>query len=271
VKIDRNSLIAGRSVKAVRDLLHEVARGDCFTAEAVVDYLLRERWREYVDELIASGRLRADSRTYWRRDWKRLMQEKVVYGGKIRIKKMPDQTVAAQALIDALLKNGMIGLCADYSRPEAYTTTMAGNAMRMTGFVPRVNRAKAEKLLADFLRRVAGVNARDDLLHWVTEVRVFGSYLTDSDDLGDLDLAIDLERRPVEKTGEYSWANACVEMARRSGKTFGTYMDELVYPERLVRQLIKNRSPYISLHDTKELDDNPAIGGKTVYTFAPTT
>jgi predicted nucleotidyltransferase len=52
------------------------------------------------------------------------------------------------------------------------------------------------------LRRAEIGNARDDLLHWVTEVRVFGSYLTDSDDLGDLDLAINLERRPVEKTGE---------------------------------------------------------------------
>jgi hypothetical protein len=35
---------------------------------------------------------------------------------------------------------------------------------------------------------------RSTFLHWITEVRVFGSYLTDADDLGDLDLAIKLER-----------------------------------------------------------------------------
>jgi hypothetical protein len=32
---------------------------------------------------------------------------------------------------------------------------------------------------------------------------------------------------------------------------------------------IKNRSPYISLHYTSELDENPELGGKTIYTFAP--
>ena len=69
--------------------------------------------------------------------------------------------------------------------------------MRAARLVPRLNRAKADKLLADFLRSVEEVNAHPDLLHWVTEVRVFGSYLTNSDDLGDIDIAIRKKRRPV--------------------------------------------------------------------------
>ena len=47
------------------------------------------------------------------------------------------------------------------------------------------------------------------------------------------------------------------------------FHDKLYYPERLLRQKIRNRSPYISLHGTDELDRNPAMGGKTVYTFMP--
>ncbi len=139
---------------------------------------------------------------------------------------------------------------------------MKGNALRMAGLVSRMSRAKAEKLLKGVLDRVAEINERADLLHWVTEVRVFGSYLTETDDLGDLDLAIKLERRPVKGTGSHPWADACLEMARRSGKTFSNFVDELQYPETLVWRHIKNRVPHLSLHRTEELDKNPTMGAR---------
>jgi len=122
---------------------------------------------------------------------------------------------------------------------------MRSNARRAARFVPRINRAKAEKLLADFLQSVEEVNAHPDLPHWVTEVRVFGSYLNDSDNLGEIDLAIKKERRPAS----------------------GSFSD--AYPGRLVALLLKGGSRYISLHDVAELDENCEFGGKTIYTFAP--
>ena len=100
--------------------------------------------------------------------------------------------------------------------------TSKGNAMRLARSAPRLNRAKAEKLLADFLQSVEEVNAHPDLLHWVTEVRVFGSYLTNSDDLGEIGLAIKKEWRP----------------------TSGSFNDP--YPERLVARLLKGGSRYTS-------------------------
>ena len=129
---------------------------------------------------------------------------------------------------------------ADCREQVAYQPT--GRAAR---FVPRINRAKAEKLLADFLQSVEEVNAHPDLLHWVTEVRVFGAYLNNSDNLGEIDLAIKKERRPA--SGPFSDA----------------------YPERLVALLLKGGSRYISLHSVAELDENSEFGGKTIYTFAP--
>ena len=98
---------------------------------------------------------------------------------------------------------------------------------------------------------------------------MFGSYLTDAADLGDLDLAIKLERRPVEETGRDALTEASLEMARRSGKTFGSFMDRLTYPEALVRRMIKNPSPYISLHNTDELDRNAEMGGETICMLEP--
>jgi hypothetical protein len=118
----------------------------------------------------------------------------------------------------------------------------ARTAMRAARLAPRINRATAEKLLADFLQCVEEVNAHPDLLHWVTEVRVFGSYLTNSDDLGEIDLAIKKERRPVSG----SFSDACVAF----------------YSQRLVARLLKGGSRYILLHGVAELDENSEFGGK---------
>ena len=121
--------------------------------------------------------------------------------------------------------------------------------MREARLVSRINRTKADKLLADFLRSVAEVNAHPDLLHWVTEVRVFGSFLTKSNDLGDIEIAIKTERRPA--SGPLSDARIAF------------------YSDRLVARLLKGDSRYISLHGVTELDESFEFGGKTIYMFAP--
>jgi predicted nucleotidyltransferase len=97
----------------------------------------------------------------------------------------------------------------------------------------------------------------------VTEVRVFGSYLIDTNDLGDLDLAIKLERRRVKG----QWAKACHDLADKSGKTL-SLVERLTYPGTEIRRRIKGRLRRISLHETSELDENPQMGGRTVYRFA---
>jgi hypothetical protein len=153
----------------------------------------------------------------------------------------------------------------DCREQVAYQPTIKGKAMRAARLVPRINRAKADKLLADFLRSVEEVNAHPDLLHWVTEVRVFGSYLTDSDDLGDIEIAIKKERRPVSG----AFGDACVAMAEQNGKIFSTDHDMAFYLERMVARLLKGGSRYISLHGVTELDESFEFGGKTVYTFTP--
>jgi predicted nucleotidyltransferase len=267
LKVERNSLIAGQKIKTVRDMLRDLSDRDYFTVEHVESHLYKRIWSDHVDELVRRGIIAPNQRSFYKAN-ERVINSGKRFGKASGARRIPDQTTAAQALIDQLLMDGMVELRQGDDRPR-YKTTTKGNALALTDFVPRMNRPKAEKLLTGVLERVAAINSRDDLLHWVAEVRVFGSYLTDTADLGDVDLAIKLERRPAGETGGYAWAEACLEMARRSGKKFGSYLDELTYPERLVWRMIKNRSPYISLHGTDELDRNPDMGGKTIYTFVP--
>ena len=137
--------------------------------------------------------------------------------------------------------------------------------MRATRLVPRINRAEADRLLAEFLLSVGEVNTHPDLLHWVTEVRVFGSYLTNSDDLGNIDIAIRKKRRPVSG----SFSDACATMAEQNGRILGTDRDMAFYLDLLVARLLKGGSRYISLHGVTELDEHFDFEGKTIYTFAP--
>jgi hypothetical protein len=244
LKTDRTSTIAGQPLKTVRAMLRELGHSDHFTVESVEAFLHKQLWSDAVDDLAKQGKISPDMRHLYKKSGEWIKPSRNVHP-LIGANRIPDQATAARALVEQLLKDGMIERFSDCRGQVAYQPTSKGNAMRATRSAPRLNRAKADKLLANFLRSVEEVNARPDLLHWVTEVRVFGSYLTNSDDLGEIDLAIKKEQRPAR----------------------GSFRD--AYPERLVALLLKGGSRYISLHGVAELDENSEFGGKTVYTFVP--
>ena len=246
MKTDRNNTIAGQRLKTVRAMLRELGRSDYFTVESVEAFLHKQLWSDHVNDLAKQGKISPDMRRLYKKNGESTSSRRNVYP-LIGANGIPDQATAARALVEQLLKEGMIEVNArfsDYRGQVAYQPTSKGNAMRLARSAPRLNRAKADKLLADFLQCVEEVNAHPDLLHWVTEVRVFGSYLTNSDDLGEIGLAIKKEWRP----------------------TSGSFNDP--YPERLVARLLKGGSRYISLHDVAELDQNSEFSSRTIYTFA---
>ncbi len=240
-----NRTIAGQRLKTVRAMLREFGRNDCFTVASVEAFLHQQLWSDHVDDLAKQGKISADMRRLYKKSGEWINSGLNVHP-LIGVNLIPDQATAARALVEQLLKDGMIEVNGQFfdSQQVAYQITTKGNAM-LAARIARLKRAKAEKLLADFLQCVEEVNAHPDLLHWVTEVRVFGSYLTNGDDLDEIGLEIKKERRPAS----------------------GCFSD--TYPERLVALLLKGGSRYISLHGVAELDENSEFGGKTIYTFAP--
>ena len=233
-------------------MLRELGRNDYFTVDSIEAFLRKQLWSDHVDDLAKQGKVSSDMRRLYKTNGEWTTNSSPNVHPLIGANRFSDQTTAARALVGQLLKDGMIEVNAQFSDCRgqvAYQLTSKGNAMRSARLVPNLNRAKADKLLADFLRSVGEVNAHPDLLHWVTEVRVFGSYLTNSDDLGEIDLAIKRERQPVSG----SFGDACIAF----------------YSQRLVARLLKGGSRYISLHGVAELDENFGFGGKTIYTFEP--
>ena len=240
-----NRTIAGQRLKTVRAMLREFGRNDCFTVASVEAFLHQQLWSDHVDDLAKQGKISADMRRLYKKSGEWINSGLNVHP-LIGVNLIPDQATAARALVEQLLKDGMIEVNGQFfdSQQVAYQITTKRNAM-LAARIARLKRAKAEKLLADFLQCVEEVNAHPDLLHWVTEVRVFGSYLTNSDDLDEIGLEIKKERRPAS----------------------GCFSD--TYPERLVALLLKGGSRYISLHGVAGFDESSEFGGKTVYTFAP--
>ncbi len=114
----------------------------------------------------------------------------------------------------------------------------------------------ADSVLVKFMERVQIVNFDSNFLVKVKKVLIFGSYLTQSPKINDIDIAVELawkENHPKVK-GENK-ADIAVEHARnaaRKGRRFSTYVDELCWPDQEVKLFLKARSRTISLHTTED-------------------
>jgi hypothetical protein len=126
--------------------------------------------------------------------------------------------------------------------------------------IKRITRAKADLYVAELLQRADDINANPDLLHRVRRITALGSYITDATDLGDIDIAVELEDKVP--AGQRSEANRA--RAAASGRKNLFLNDELTFGEREVKRLLKGRNPYVSLilySDFQRLD-TPA---KVIY------
>lgn len=130
---------------------------------------------------------------------------------------------------------------------EWWATTVKGNALANASFGKPISRATAARLLREVIERARAYNADPARLLTITEILVFGSYLDPAiDPLGDLDLAVSTVRRDTNGQG---YVDKALDYARDSGRSFSTFTDQLFWPARELRMILKNRSPAISLTD----------------------
>jgi predicted nucleotidyltransferase len=171
--------------------------------------------------------------------------------------------VKAHALIDEMAVRGF--LQESEQRPgnssRFYECGPQGSRLASARLLKAITRQKADVIIATLLQRVEMVNARPELLERVCEVRVFGSYLEERDDFGDIDVAVRTERK--EGSGK-NWVRESLQRAEMSGRTFSSYLDRLFYGHTEVMRLLKARSRYLSLHT---MDDLEAIGALSRILF----
>lgn len=131
-----------------------------------------------------------------------------------------------------------------------WENTIKGNALAMATTAPPVKRATADRALAQFLDRVATVNGGGGFAYRVKRVTVFGSYLTQGNELNDVDLLIDMVPCKTNAKEQEILEESIRARAVKSGRRFSIFIDELAWPHTEVCRFLKNRSRTLSLHYT---------------------
>lgn len=129
---------------------------------------------------------------------------------------------------------------------RTWELTSSGIQLRAANATKPLHRVIADRLLSDLLERIELVNADDHYLARVTKAVVFGSYLSTSSRLGDIDVAVQLTRR--EPNMEKHMA-ANLERVQESSRVFSTFVDQLDWWRDEVYLFLRNRKRGLSIHD----------------------
>ncbi|MHB8409551.1 MAG: hypothetical protein ACYDHY_15915 [Acidiferrobacterales bacterium] len=159
----------------------------------------------------------------------------------------------ARTLVTCLANGGYIeSRRASGEDTTFWCTTVTGSAFAIAKMIPPITREKAEHILEKFLERVNQVNNNPCYLTSVYKVVVFGSYLSDTDILGDIDLALGLSAKEPEWERYLELTKKHVRKAKRKGRRFSGYFTELSWPEDEAILFLKSRERYLSF---STLDD----------------
>lgn len=233
MKLDSKSIV-GLPVKLGRDLMRHlnVYRID---VESVHNFLNEQHWRTTVDaarkinpRIPVGIRQNVGEKDYCR-----------IWGFRFK----PIKLAEAEQVFAALLTEGYL----EPNEPEhsrdtrKYQLSRKGRQTSAANLTKRFDRAKADKEVDEMIARANAINTRDELVFYVNKITAFGSYLSNSDDLGDIDLVINLDvRRPNTK-----FTNESHYRADNSGKSLD-FSSSLDYGRKEVMQLLRARKARLS-------------------------
>lgn len=137
-----------------------------------------------------------------------------IYGG---LKKELDRQYPR--IRQLLVTEGFIEVDEDFD----IALTDRGHSLRMQKLMKPITRAKAESLIEEISRRAQAINNDPDSTHGVQSVHVYGSYLTEKEQLGDLDIAVStFQRRRKGETGS-EWVYRDQDWSRQFRCKHGSY------------------------------------------------
>ncbi len=159
----------------------------------------------------------------------------------------------ALRLLKTLERQGVIERNTSAPDPNKnWKHTIKGGALSNALFSSPVSRRNAERALNEFMDRVREVNETSRFLFRVRKVVLFGSFLTESSTLGDLDVAIDLVPKEADARRHSELALAHANSAAQRGRRFQNFVQRLDFPAQEVRSYLKARSRIIQLTDCND-------------------
>ena len=160
---------------------------------------------------------------------------------------------SALKLLNDLEKQGFIEKNAFAPDPDKnWKNTIKGGALSKALFSAPVSRRAAEQKLSEFMDRVREVNEAGRFLYRVRKVVLFGSFLTESSTVGDLDIAIELVPKEPDSRKHSELILAHANAADLNGKRFQNFIHRLDFAAQEIRSYLKGRSRIIQLTDCRD-------------------
>lgn len=154
---------------------------------------------------------------------------------------------AQRKLIDALIGAGYLKVNGEHDGQTVFQVTGLAFRLAASPTTNRFDRRTADRLVAELLDRVRTLNADAHNPVCAARVRAFGSYITEEDTLGDIDLVVELTTRYGANLGD--------ELAH--AKQFGPPARGLVGLAAACKNgallKLRARQTRLSFHDADEL------------------
>lgn len=128
---------------------------------------------------------------------------------------------------------------------DEYKITDKGQELVRSSAAGTITRKTAEAALSGLLKRVDQYNSDPDKILTVETVVVFGSFLSDKEQLGDLDVAVKHRDRDPNGDRSKTW----LAYADRSGRTFSNIVERMFWPSTELKQILKQRKRTIAIQD----------------------
>jgi hypothetical protein len=139
-----------------------------------------------------------------------------------------------------------------FGNKPAFQVATRGHAFANATAKP-IHRGTAERVLREFMDRVNAVNASKEYAFKIKSAVLFGSMLLCTDRFGDVDVAIDLQRRFSDSAKFRQQCNRRRHLAEEKGRVFSTAIDRATWPKKEVVLQLKARSRSLSLHGFNQL------------------
>lgn len=178
-------------------------------------------------------------------------------------------TSTAQKLVTQLSKENYITWEKEKFQEDVQfelSETDKGRRFSMATAAAPISKTKATGILNDLIERAQSINKNEDLVFLVERMEVFGSYLTEKELLGDLDVGVKLTRRYNDS--RFTKHNQeRIKLAKSGGRKFNNSTDELNWSFWEVILMLKARKRGLSIHDISEDKVFNVTKTKVVYQF----
>jgi len=172
------------------------------------------------------------------------------YLSEIVAKHLEIHSLETNAVITTLIEEGFI----HKNEHGWHENTIQGNSLAMSK-LRRIPRKKAIAEVEGLLRRAAEVNKGKYYPHVVQKIEVFGSYLTASEDLGDVDVIVTLTMRyPAGHQQSEFLEEFWKKELKKKGvpNYFLQSWYHILWPEECVNRFLKGRARIFEFHQPQD-------------------